>query len=147
MVCEHGCEKCGRSTRVNQYIKMPNNDRGDEISSSFEGLCGISNMVGALDGTHIAIVSCPGGKNEYINRKWYPSVQLQLIVADTLLITDAYVGWSGSTHDARVLYNSEIYNNAEEGNAISAGKFAVGDGSVSIKKMIDHIWQGQRSLE
>jgi hypothetical protein len=48
---------------------MPNNDREDEISSSCEGLCGISNMVGALDGTHIAIVNCPGGKNDYINRK------------------------------------------------------------------------------
>ena len=78
---------------------MPNNDREDEISSSFESICGISNMVGALDGTHIAIVNCPGGKNDYINRKGYPSVKLQLIV-DILLINDPYVGWSGSTHDA-----------------------------------------------
>ena len=87
-------------TRVNQYIKMPNNDREDEISSSFESICGISNMVGALDGTHIAIVNCPGGKNDYNNRKRYPSVKLQLIVDDILFINDPYVGWPGSTHDA-----------------------------------------------
>jgi hypothetical protein len=54
---------------ISKLLKMPNNDREDEISSSCEGLCGISNMVGALDGTHIAIVNCPGGKNDYINRK------------------------------------------------------------------------------
>jgi hypothetical protein len=50
------------------------------------------------------------------------------------LIPDAYVGWSGSTHDARVLCNFEIYNNAEEGNVISAGKFAVGDGAYPLRK-------------
>jgi hypothetical protein len=30
-------------------------------------------------------------------------MQLQLVVDDYMLITDAYVFWPGSTHDARVL--------------------------------------------
>ena len=71
-------------------------------------------IVGILDGTHIAIVNCPEGETDYINRKGYASVQLQLIMDDSLLINDAYVGWPGSTHDARVLRNSTFVPEAEK---------------------------------
>lgn len=39
------------------------------IAESFEESCGIPNIVGALDGTHIPIVNCPGGNADYMNRK------------------------------------------------------------------------------
>jgi hypothetical protein len=37
---------------------------------------------------------------------------------------------------ARVLRNSEIYNNAEEGNVISAGKSVVGGGAYPLRKWL-----------
>ena len=88
--------------RVDDYIKLPNRDREEEIAESFEESCGIPNIVGVLDGTHIPIVNCPGGNADYINRKGYASIQLQLIVDDSLILNNSYVGWPGSTHDARV---------------------------------------------
>ena len=37
---------------------------------------------------------------------------------------------------ARILRNSEIYNNAEEGNAMSAGKSVVGGGAYTLRKWL-----------
>ncbi|XP_060557268.1 LOW QUALITY PROTEIN: uncharacterized protein LOC132717730 [Ruditapes philippinarum] len=107
-----------------------------EISNSFYDSCGIDNIVGVIDGTHIPIVNCPGGENDYINRKGFPSVQLQLVVDDNLMIMDAYVGWPGSTHDARVLRNSAFFNNAETGRVISTRKFIIGDGAYPLKNWL-----------
>lgn len=118
------------------YISMANAQREVEISNSFNDSCGIRNIVGVIDGTHIPIVNCPGGQNDYINRKGFPSVQLQLVVDDNLMIMDAYVGWPGSTHDARVLRNSTFFNNAENGRVISQGKFIIGDGAYPLKKWL-----------
>ncbi|XP_060083974.1 uncharacterized protein LOC132563238 [Ylistrum balloti] len=94
---------------------------------SFKVMSGIGNIVGALDGTYLPIVNCPGGDNDYINRKEFPSVQLQLIVDDRLLINNAYVGRPGSTHDARVLRNSSFYGEAEAGRNVTAGQLVIGD--------------------
>lgn len=118
------------------YIKMANAQREVEISNSFYDSCGIDNIVGVIDGTHIPIVNCPGGENDYINRKGFPSVQLQLVVDDNLMIMDAYVGWPGSTHDARVLRNSAFFNNAETGRVISTRKFIIGDGAYPLKNWL-----------
>lgn len=65
--------------RVDDYIKLPNGDREEEIAESFEESCGIPNIVGALDGTRIPIV----------NRKGYASIHLQLIVDDNLIINNS----------------------------------------------------------
>lgn len=107
---------CRHSAR---YIKWPNIQRENDISRSFYDLCGIRNIVGAVDGTHIPIVNSPGGNADYINRKGFASIQLQLVVDDTLMINSAYVGWPGSTHDTRVLRNSTFFDDTEQGRKIT----------------------------
>jgi hypothetical protein len=37
------------------------------------------NTVGVLDGSHIRLAACPQGDTDYINRKSFPSVQLQVM--------------------------------------------------------------------
>lgn len=122
--------------RKEHYIHWPSVQRENEIAHSFENMSRICNIVGAVDGTHVPIVNCPGGNNDYINRKGFPSVQLQLVVDDTLMINDAYVGWPGSTHDARVLRNSSFYEGAENGRNISPGKIIVGDGAYPLRRWL-----------
>jgi hypothetical protein len=63
-----------------------------------------------IDGTHIRLANLPSNDQDYVNRKGFPSLQLQLVVNDLLLIMDAYVGWPGCVHDARVYRNSPLYN-------------------------------------
>ena len=59
----------------------------------------------------------PNGDQDYVNRKGYPSLQLQVIVDHMLhvLLTDSFVGWPGCTHDARIFKNSNIYEDLENG--------------------------------
>lgn len=50
------------------------------IAPDFQLLCGLPDIIGALDGTHIRLSSCIGGDNDYFNRKHYPSIQLQVLI-------------------------------------------------------------------
>ena len=45
----------------------------------------------------------------YINRKVFPSIQLQAICDHRGRFLDIFVGFSDSVHDARVLKNSPVY--------------------------------------
>lgn len=65
---------------------------------------------GAIDGTHIPIVSPSDNHTDYVNRKGYHSVIIQAVVDSKYLFRDTVIGWPESVHDARVLANSEIYN-------------------------------------
>ncbi|XP_062588208.1 putative nuclease HARBI1 [Saccostrea cucullata] len=90
-------------------------------------------IVGVMDGTHIRIVNCPGGQQDYINRKGFASIQAQLIVDDKLMINDVNVGWPGSTHDARVLRNSGIFHYAENNGKILQNHYIIADGAYPLK--------------
>lgn len=102
-----------------KIIKWPDLETQQEISETVERRCKIPHVISFIDGTHIRPSCSPGDDNSYdINRKGYPSVILQLIVDDKLAIQDCYVGWPGSTHDARVYRNSSIYTSLQTGQAL-----------------------------
>ncbi|XP_070564609.1 uncharacterized protein [Ptychodera flava] len=98
---------------MKDVIKWPAQERQREISQGFQLDYGLPGVVGIIDGTHIRLSGCIGGAQDYINRKGYASMQLQVIVDDHLLITNAYTGWPGCTHDARVLRNSSVFTGIE----------------------------------
>ena len=89
-------------------IRWPSVDEQAEVANRIEERSKIPNCIGFIDGTHIRLSCMPGGDTGYLNRKKFPSLQLQLIVDDLLVIRDTYVGWPGSTHDARVFRNSPV---------------------------------------
>ena len=65
--------------------------------------------MGAIDGMHIPIIKpdiCP---SDYFNRKGFYSAIMQAVVDSRGLFLDAYIGWLGKVHDARVLVNSTLY--------------------------------------
>jgi hypothetical protein len=121
------------SARVKQYISWPSYERQRHISEGFETNTTFPGIVGVMDGTHIRIVNCPGGQQDYINRKGFASIQAQLIVDDKLMINDVNVGWPGSTHDARVLRNSGIFHNAENNGKILQNHYIIADGAYPLK--------------
>ena len=89
-------------------INWPNFEEQRELVETVEELSRIPGFVGFIDGTHVLLVSAPGNDSSYYNRKGFPSCQLQLIVDCNMLIRDAYCGWPGSTHNARVFRNSPM---------------------------------------
>src|SRR5262245_53669320 len=55
---------------LDEYVRLPAGERKARIIAKFHQICGLDNVVGALDGCHIPIL-CPsvGCKSDYTNRK------------------------------------------------------------------------------
>lgn len=62
---------------------MPNEIEAQEIAFKFEEICGIPNVIGAIDGTHIPILAPTNGHSDFINRKGWTSYNV-LAVIDNL---------------------------------------------------------------
>ncbi|XP_045446885.1 putative nuclease HARBI1 [Melitaea cinxia] len=86
------------------YIKFPHTDTDiRKTQLEFYNIARFPKVVGALDCTHIKIIS-PGGSHAetFRNRKGYMSINVQAICNAQLLLTDLVVRWPGSTHDERI---------------------------------------------
>ena len=80
------------------------------ITNGFKKLGRISNVIGAIDGSHIPIKAPHLFPVDYFNRKGFYSIVLQAVVDHKKKFLDICVGWPGSTHDSRILTNSNLYN-------------------------------------
>ncbi|KAJ8299688.1 hypothetical protein KUTeg_023748 [Tegillarca granosa] len=98
-------------------IQWPDPARQNDIAASFQLSCGLPNIIGIIDGTHIRL-SAP------------------VIVDDNLLITSAQTGWPGCSHDARILRNSGIFAKAEVGQLIPHNKHIIGDSAYPLKRWL-----------
>jgi len=81
----------------------------DAAAAVVEGFCKkkrIDNVTGTIDGSHVPISCSRLQPADYVNRKGFYSIILQ--VDQTLAFTDIHVGWSGSIHDACVFSNSPL---------------------------------------
>ncbi|XP_062588991.1 uncharacterized protein LOC134250654 [Saccostrea cucullata] len=117
-------------------IQWPDFNEQNEIAREFQLRCGLPDIVGVLDGTHIRLASCINGDTDYMNRKHFPSIQLQIVVDHDMLIRDIYTGWPGSTHDARVFRNSNLFTNATTGNCIDVNKYIIADSAYPLKQWL-----------
>ena len=103
---------------LQRYIKMPTGDNLKAVIDGFEHKWMFPQCVGAVDGTHIPIVSpreCPA---DYYNRKGWHSIILQGTVDHLGRFMDVYVGWPGRVHDARVFSNSSLYKRGQAGTLL-----------------------------
>ena len=101
-------------TLLPKYIRIPN---GDSLKQVVEDK-GFPQCVGAVDGSHIPIVSPHDCLADYFNRKGFHSIILQGVVNHIGLFIDIYVGWPGRVHDARVFANSTLFKNGQEGTLL-----------------------------
>ena len=123
--CVHGV--CAAICNIRQrVIQWPDRFKHQENLEPFEEQCKIPGIIGAIDGSHIRLSNIPNNDNDFINRKGYPSLQLQVISDLDLMIMDCYVGWPGSTHDARVWRNSPVYHEAQPGHLFYMNNFIIG---------------------
>ncbi|XP_072019678.1 LOW QUALITY PROTEIN: putative nuclease HARBI1 [Amphiura filiformis] len=82
-----------------------------ELPREFYALiCSFPRVIGAVDCTHVRLDSCPYGENEhvYVNRKGFHSINIQLISDAKYHIINVVARWPGSTHDSRIIQNSDI---------------------------------------
>ncbi|XP_018368346.1 PREDICTED: putative nuclease HARBI1 [Trachymyrmex cornetzi] len=91
-----------------RFIQWPDKAVATNISDQFLEASGFPNVIGAIDGTHIKIRAPPTDSVSYINRKGFPSINLQVVCNSRGLFTHCYAGQVGSVHDARVFKNSPV---------------------------------------
>ena len=70
---------------------------------------------------------------DYYNRKGWYSVILQGVVDHRYLFRDINIGWPGSVIDARVLANSSVFKNAEEGVILTGEDMEIDHTNVSCR--------------
>lgn len=102
-----------------RYIKLPKDDTNAQaIVDGFLHCWQFPQCTGAIDGSHIPIIAPPVSPKDYVNRKGFHSILLQAVVDHQCRFLDIYIGWPGSTHDARVFYNSNVYINGAAGQLV-----------------------------
>jgi hypothetical protein len=101
-----------------RFIKMPEPDEQlQQTAQDFFVTARFPRVIGALDGTHVKIIS-PGGEDGEIfrNRKSYFSINVQAVCNAHLQILDVVARWPGSAHDATIFANSRLRARFENGN-------------------------------
>lgn len=113
-----------------QYLKFPTPQESDKVKSDFYKVANFPGVLGLIDGTHIRIQRPSENENEYINRKFYPSVNVMAICDSSCIFLNVIAKWPGSTHDAFVWSQSSI--NAQFENGRDDG-FILGDSGYPCK--------------
>jgi len=67
-------------------------------------------VIGAIDCTHVRISKPKENGDEYINRKGYPSFNVQATCNANEEFTSVDANWPGSVHDSRIFKNSTVGN-------------------------------------
>ena len=62
----------------NYFIKWPNRDEALETHRRILDQYGFEKTIGVVDGTHIEVSPSRQDRTAYINRKCFPSIQLQV---------------------------------------------------------------------
>jgi hypothetical protein len=96
-----------------RYVKIPKGDSLKEVVKGFEECWGFPQAAGAIDGS---IIKPKDSASDYYNRKGYYSIIVQALVDFRGLFLDAYIGWPGKVHDARVFVNSSLYQKGTSGS-------------------------------
>ncbi|KAJ1179895.1 hypothetical protein NDU88_005126 [Pleurodeles waltl] len=90
------------------YIVFPQVEDLPTVKGDFYALAHIPNIIGAIDGTHVALIPTRRSKHVYRNRKSYHSMNVQMVCLADQYISYVNAKFPGSVHDAYILRNSSI---------------------------------------
>lgn len=93
-----------------RFINFPKErEEIDEVRPGFNTIACFPKCIGAIDCTHVKIIS-PGGEQAetYRNRKGFFSINVQTVCDAHLRIQDIVARWPGSAHDSTIFINSSL---------------------------------------
>ena len=115
-------------------IYWPSEQERKEISDRLTPY-GFPHCVGIIDGTLIVLDRRPAGDFEsYYSRKSNYSINCAVVCDDNCRIIYYLAGWPGSTHDNRVLRNSDLYMNKSK--YFSINEYLLGDSAYSASQIM-----------
>ncbi|XP_021194917.3 putative nuclease HARBI1 [Helicoverpa armigera] len=129
------------------YIKMPNREELREVAEGFFKIGGLPRVAGAVDCTHIKIISRGGVLSEMFRcRKGFFSVNVQVVCDADVKIKDIVARWPGSVHDCTIFNNSHLCADFESGRY--GNHYLLGDsGYVNKNFLLVPIAKPQTSAE
>ena len=75
----------------------------------FNSIAGFSNVVEAIDCTHIAVKTPSEHEEAFVNRKGIHTINVQAVCDPDMKITNIVAKWPGSTHDSFIWCSSGLY--------------------------------------
>ena len=119
--------------RINDFVKFPNENNSGRIKEGFYETRHFPGVIGCLDGTHVWITAPHICEVDYVNRKGYHSINVQVICDHLGKWINIVAKWPGSTHDSRILKNSQIWNIMESGSTTG---FLLGDSGYPCRRWL-----------
>lgn len=118
------------NAKYDEFIMWPNREILVENKIKFYDIANFPNVIGCIDGTHVRIMRPRIDQQQYINRKFYPSLNLQCVCGPTGLLHNVEVNWPGATHDSFILRQSNVYSHME--SSVPHG-FVLGDSAYPLR--------------
>ncbi|XP_040072840.1 putative nuclease HARBI1 [Ixodes scapularis] len=106
------------------FIRWPTAAEVPELQRQFYAVDGFPGVVGAIDGTHVRIQGPPLHEEVFVNRHFYHSINVELVVDARSRILNVVAKWPGSVHDSYVLSQSSVGENFATG---AYGGLLIGD--------------------
>lgn len=121
-----------------QYVQFPTSRQDmNNIKSDFMNRFGFPGVIGAVDCTHVAILKPTAEEHNFINRKGYHSLNVQIISDANLRILSLNANYPGSSHDSFIWRQSNIYQHMqrryEEG---LRGTWVIGDSGYPLEPFL-----------
>ena len=126
------------SRKLAEFVRWPLNTDIPNIQRGFFNIAGFPGIVGLIDGTHIRITAPSEHEEQYVNRKNFHSINVQVVVDNQCQFLQISAKWPGSTHDSRVLRESLLQNKFERRGQEENGEmmFLLGDTGYPLKSWL-----------
>ncbi|XP_052790083.1 putative nuclease HARBI1 [Mya arenaria] len=128
---------------LNRYVKFPTGLEIESVKRKFYSVAGFPNVVGAVDGTHVKIQAPPDNEADYVNRKGYHSLNVQMVCDANYRITDVIAKWPGSVHDSRMFSEGILCQKLETGQIDG---LLLGDSGYPCRKYLMTPYANPRNL-
>ncbi|XP_052258927.1 putative nuclease HARBI1 [Dreissena polymorpha] len=111
------CRRVGRAIArlARRYVRFPDREECKTLKSRFQSIAGFPNVIGLIDGTHVRIQRPKNHEADFINRKGYHSLNVQMVCDHSKKVRSLTAKWPGSTHDARIWRECHLRNQFEQG--------------------------------
>ena len=103
-----------------KYIKWPTREHLTNVIHVLKQKWGFTQCAGAVDRSHIPILASKDFHNNYFDRKGWHSVMLRGVADAQYCFKDINVGWPNSVHDARVVSQSDVHKQGQNGTLCCA---------------------------
>ena len=134
-VIQNFCEAIVKRRR--EFVKMPD-EEGKQINKQlYFDMGGFPSVIGCIDGTHVKVDNVPSEtERDFVNRKGWHSINVQVISDAQYRFTDAVVNWPGSTHDSFIFRFSKVKRKLDTNNLEIKDGLILGDSGYPLTRYL-----------